>query len=126
MLLPITFGLFFLPSAPIVITTAFTVLWCGANGVIVIARVTLPLTLLGSAGYGTLMGKLALPQNLAYAISPTIFAVVFSRLGLGATVALAARVSLAAAFGVIGLARLVTLCARSSGVHTSTLTASSQ
>jgi hypothetical protein len=90
MLLPITFGLFFLPSAPIVITTAFTVLWCGANGVMAIARVTLPLTLLGSAGYGTLMGKLALPQNLAYAISPTIFAVVFSRLGLGATVALAA------------------------------------
>jgi len=42
-----------------------------------VARLTLPLTLLGRAGYGALMGKLALPQNLVFAAAPFPLAVAF-------------------------------------------------
>src|SRR5262249_49175133 len=50
---------------------AFTLVWFAANGVMSILRATLPLTLLGPVGYGALMGRLALPQQLAFAASPT-------------------------------------------------------
>jgi hypothetical protein len=72
-----------------------------------VARLTLPLTLLGPAGYGALMGKLALPQNLVFAAAPFLFAVAFRLLGFVCGVLLALLLSLAALIAVVGLALTV-------------------
>ena len=53
---------------------AFAVLYGMSNGILTINRGTLPLALLGSRGYATLLGWLAVPVQLAQAISPTITA----------------------------------------------------
>jgi len=49
----------------------FTVLYGMSNGILTINRGTLPLALLGSRGYATLLGWLAVPVLLAQAIAPT-------------------------------------------------------
>lgn len=53
---------------------AFAVLYGMSNGILTINRGTLPLALLGSRGYATLLGWLAVPVLLAQAIAPTVTA----------------------------------------------------
>lgn len=53
---------------------AFAVLYGMSNGILTINRGTLPLALLGSQGYATLLGWLAVPVLLAQAGAPTITA----------------------------------------------------
>jgi hypothetical protein len=53
---------------------AFAVLYGMSNGILTINRGTLPLALLGSRGYATLLGWLAVPVLLAQAVSPTVTA----------------------------------------------------
>jgi hypothetical protein len=52
----------------------FAVLYGMSNGILTINRGTLPLALLGSRGYATLLGWLAVPVLLAQAIAPTVTA----------------------------------------------------
>ncbi len=52
----------------------FAVFYGMSNGILTINRGTLPLALLGSRGYATLLGWLAVPVLLAQAISPTVTA----------------------------------------------------
>ena len=87
--------------------TAFTVVFFGANGVMSVLRATLPLTLLGSHGYGALMGSLALPQNLVFAASPYLFASAFHAAGTLAGALLALALSVAAFLTVVSLAATV-------------------
>lgn len=49
----------------------FAVLYGMSNGILTINRGTLPLALLGSRGYATLLGWLAVPVLLAQAVAPT-------------------------------------------------------
>lgn len=63
------------------IATLFVVVFSAAMGVISIARATLPLALFGRHGFGRMLGRLALPQNLAFAAAPLLFAVMIERLG---------------------------------------------
>ena len=79
--IPLAFVLLLAPIDAELAAALFTVIYFGASGVMSVARLTLPLTLLGPAGYGTLMGNLALPQNLAFAAAPFLFAVAFRLLG---------------------------------------------
>lgn len=51
---------------------AFAVLYGMSNGILTISRGTLPLYIFGPHGYGTRIGRLALPQLLAQAVSPTL------------------------------------------------------
>jgi MFS family permease len=59
-----------------------------------IARGTLPLALFGSAGYATLMGRLAMPSLLAQAAAPSIGAFLLSRMGASALLGVLAGVAL--------------------------------
>jgi hypothetical protein len=93
---PLALLLLLAPIDPIFAASAFTAIFFGANGVMSILRATLPLTLLGAAGYGALMGRLALPQNLVFAASPFLFAVVFHATGPGGGTLFALALSLAA------------------------------
>lgn len=117
-IVPATLLALLLPLPPVVAATVFAVLYCGATGVLAIVRATLPLTLLGALGYGTLIGRLSLPQNLIFAASPALFGLVEAHGGLDGVIALALLVSLAAFASAYLLTRLVEA---SLGVDASTL-----
>jgi len=54
----------------------FTILHGAGNGLLTIARGTLPLALFGSTGYGLRQGLLGAPARLAQATSPFLFGLV--------------------------------------------------
>lgn len=58
----------------------FGVLHGAGNGILTIAKGTLPLALFGSTGYGARQGWLMLPARVAQALAPFLFGVVLDRL----------------------------------------------
>ena len=62
----------------------FGVLHGAGNGILTIAKGTLPLALFGSAGYGARQGWLMVPARVAQATAPFVFGVVLERLQGGA------------------------------------------
>jgi MFS transporter len=62
------------PSLPV--AAAFMVMFGMANGLITIARGTVPLALFGASGYGALLGRIAGPFLLMQAIAPLALALV--------------------------------------------------
>jgi len=94
------------PLDPLVSAWIFILVWSGANGILAVLRVTLPLYLFGAAAYGSLMGRMSLPQNLAFAAAPAIFAVVIGRMGPQAALWLAIAASLVALVAAAVLARI--------------------
>jgi len=82
---------------PWVAIIAFVIYGAG-NGILTVARGTLPLALIGSADYGRTMGQLARPMLLAQAAAPPLAAIALDRTGpvwLICLLALLATVSLA-------------------------------
>ena len=65
------------------------------NGLITIARGTLPLAIFGPAGYGLRTGILAAPARVTVAVAPFLFGLLLDRIGVFA-VLLSAAISLAA------------------------------
>lgn len=57
------------------------VLYGAGGGIRSIARGTLPLALFGRDGYATLMGRIAMPSQVAQALSPTLGAIVLQHVG---------------------------------------------
>jgi predicted MFS family arabinose efflux permease len=55
------------------------------TGLVSVARNVAPLALFGRGGYAIMLGRMALPQNLAFAASPLLFAIVISDLGTRTT-----------------------------------------
>jgi MFS family permease len=73
------FGLlaFFGLSAPV--AAAFMVMFGISNGLITIARGTVPLALFGATGYGRLIGRIAAPSLAMQAAAPLVLAIVIER-----------------------------------------------
>ncbi len=94
------------PLDPVTAAWIFILVWSGANGILGVLRVTLPLYLFGASAYGTLMGKMSLPQNLAFAAAPSVFAVVIGGAGPQAALWLAIAASLTALVAAVVLARI--------------------
>jgi hypothetical protein len=63
---------------------AFTILHGAGNGILTIAKGTLPLVLFGAHGYGERQGWLMVPARIAQALSPWLFGLVLDRWGAGA------------------------------------------
>ncbi len=84
---------------------AFVVLHGGGNGILTIARGTLPLALFGPAGYGARTGWLAVPARFAAAAAPVLFGLLLERFGVAA-MAFTAALSLAAIMCLVILARI--------------------
>ncbi len=82
---------------------AFAVLHGAGNGLITIARGTLPLAVFGPIGYGLRTGILAAPARVAVAAAPFVFGVLIEWIGTSA-VLVSAGLSLAA-FGSLWLLR---------------------
>lgn len=91
-----------------VLTSAwiFILVWSGANGILSVLRVTLPLHLFGATAYGSLMGRMSLPQNLVFAASPAVFSTVIDHGGTTAALWLAIAASLSALTAALALARI--------------------
>ncbi|MBX3605596.1 MAG: MFS transporter [Piscinibacter sp.] len=62
----------------------FGVLHGAGNGILTIAKGTLPLVLFGSSGYGARQGWLMVPARVAQALAPFVFGIALDRLQSGA------------------------------------------
>jgi predicted MFS family arabinose efflux permease len=76
-------------------------------GAMALARSTVPLEIFGRDGYATVMGRIGLPQHLAYAVAPVMFATFLSVGGPYLAIAAAGLLSVAALVTLARLGRLV-------------------
>ena len=63
---------------------AFALLHGAGNGIMTIAKGTLPLALFGHSGYGASLGWMMLPARISQALSPVIFGVLLTQVGSAA------------------------------------------
>lgn len=82
---------------------AFVTLFSAAMGVIAVARATLPLALFGRNGFGAMLGRLTVPQNLTFAAAPLLFALMVERLGASGTLMVSAAIQSFALLAMIVL-----------------------
>jgi hypothetical protein len=80
-----------------VLAAVFAILYGMANGLLTIARGTVPLALFGASGYGRLMGRIGGPYLVVQSLAPVVLTFVADR--LSGAIALA----MVAAFGVAAL-----------------------
>jgi MFS family permease len=81
---------------------AFTLMHGAGNGILTIAKGTLPLVLFGTKDYGLRQGLLMVPARFAQALSPYLFGLAIDRFGGGA-------LWFSAALGVVGFMALMLL-----------------
>ena len=81
-------------SAPV--AAAFAVMFGVSNGLVTIARGTVPLALFGPAGYGRLIGRIAGPWLAMQSAAPLVLAFVAERFSDAAALALACTFALVA------------------------------
>jgi hypothetical protein len=96
-LLVAAFGLLAVFRFSAVLAAIFAILYGMANGLLTIARGTVPLALFGAAGYGRLMGRIGAPYLVVQSLAPVVLTFVADR--VSGAVALA----LVAAFAVVAL-----------------------
>ena len=80
----------------------FGILHGAGNGILTIAKGTLPLVLFGPAGYGQRQGVLMVPARMAQALAPWVFGLALDRWGARSLV-LSAAISLAALVALLAL-----------------------
>ncbi|MFG6429477.1 MFS transporter [Roseateles sp. LYH14W] len=79
---PLGAAMLALLGAPV--AAAFALLHGAGNGILTIAKGTLPLALFGPAGYGHRQGLLMLPARLAQALAPWLFGLLLAGFGTAA------------------------------------------
>ncbi len=84
----------------------FIIIYSIGTGLMAVARATLPLLLLGSKGYATTLGRLTLPTQLIYAISPMTFGLMMERVGAWGVLLVALFASLIALLATLYLTRM--------------------
>lgn len=97
---PLGVALFALLGAPA--AAAFGILHGAGNGILTIAKGTLPLVIFGPQGYGRRQGLLMVPARILQALAPWLFGLALDRWGAGA-------LALSAAAGVLALVALFAL-----------------
>jgi len=80
----------------------FGVLHGAGNGILTIAKGTLPLVIFGPVGYGHRQGVLMVPARIAQAFAPWLFGLCLDRWGVGA-------LCLSAALGIVAFGALLAL-----------------
>jgi predicted MFS family arabinose efflux permease len=81
---------------------AFAVLHGAGNGIMTIAKGTLPLVLFGPAGYGARQGWMMMPARVSQALAPVLFGLALQRWGVHA-------LWLSAALGLLAFAALMAI-----------------
>ena len=82
----------------------FAIFHGAGNGMITIAKGTLPLAIFGPAGYGRRNGLLSIPARIALSAAPFLFGLLLDRIGIAAVI-LSAVLSLAACASLLFLRR---------------------
>jgi MFS family permease len=90
------FALLALLGLSVPVAAAFVVLFGMGNGLLTIARGSLPLALFGPAGFGRLIGRIAGPYLVMQAIAPLVLAFVIERASDAAALAVTAAFCLVA------------------------------
>lgn len=95
-------ALWALGGAPLA-ASLFALVHGAGNGLITIAKGTLPLAIFGAAGYGERQGWLAALARVMQALAPYAFGLVLDGYGVHAALALSGGLSLAAVAALLGL-----------------------
>ncbi len=104
-LLLLAFVLLALLGFSVPVAAAFAVMFGMCNGLITIARGAVPLALFGAAGYGHLMGRIALPFLVMQAIAPLVLAFVAEQTSDPVVLAVVASFALLAFAGLAAIRR---------------------
>jgi MFS family permease len=96
-LLVAAFALLALVPFSAIVAAGFAVMYGMANGLMTIARGTVPLSLFGATGYGRLVGRIGGPFLVVQAVAPVVLAYVAERASDGAAL------TLVAAFAAVSL-----------------------
>lgn len=102
-LLPAGGAVLALFGGPAFAACAFSIVHGAGNGMITIAKGTLPLAIFGPAGYGYRQGLLAILARAMQALAPFVFAVTMEALGARGAIALYAGMALVALGALLGL-----------------------
>jgi hypothetical protein len=102
-LLPAGGAVLALFGGPALAACAFSVVHGAGNGMITIAKGTLPLALFGPVGYGYRQGLLAILARAMQALAPFVFAVTMEGLGVNAAIALYMGLALAGLGALLAL-----------------------
>ncbi len=97
-LLLAAFALIAVAGVSVPVAALFMLLFGMANGLITIARGTVPLALFGPHGYGAVIGRIAGPALVMQAIAPLILALVIERASDAAALLVVAMLALVAFF----------------------------
>jgi hypothetical protein len=84
---------------------AFAILFGLTNGLITVARGTVPLTLFGTVGYGRVVGRIASPSLLMQAAAPLVIAFVAERVSDPAALATVAGIAAISFAGFVAMCR---------------------
>jgi hypothetical protein len=103
-LLLAAFALVALFGVSVPVAATFMVMFGMGNGLLTIARGTVPLALFGAVGYGALIGRIAGPCLAMQAVAPLVLALVAERVSDAAALALVATLALLA-LGCLALLR---------------------
>lgn len=95
-ILVMAFALLAVAGLSVTVAAIFVIMFGIANGLITIARGTLPLALFGAEGYGRLIGRIAGPALMMQAIAPVVLAFVAESVSDAAALTVAAAFALAA------------------------------
>jgi MFS family permease len=95
---PLGAGILAVFGAPAIV--AFTLLHGAGNGLLTIAKGTLPLVIFGPIGYGLRSGIIGAPARAAQAASPLLFGLLMDRMGVG-VLAISTSLSLCACFALL-------------------------
>jgi MFS family permease len=88
-----------------IMAVPFVLLHGGGNGLLTIARGTLPLTLFGPAGYGLRTGLMAAPARILQGAAPLLFGVILDRSGPLAALLLSSSLTGASFLALLTLRR---------------------
>ena len=84
---------------------AFAIFYGAGNGLLTIARGTVPLAVFGPHGYGERTGLLGAPARAAQAVAPLLFGILLDAMGVSVIV-VSAVLCLAAFAALVGLRAL--------------------
>jgi len=101
----LAFALLALFGFSVAAAAAFALMFGMCNGLMTIARGAVPLSLFGAAGYGHLIGRIALPYMMMQAIAPLVLAFVAERTSDPLALAVVAAFALLAFAGFMAIRR---------------------
>jgi predicted MFS family arabinose efflux permease len=104
--LPLAVALPLVADTSIPVAAGFMIGYGLSAGAMTIVRSVAPLTLFGRDAYAVVLGRLAVPQNVAFALSPMLLAAVMSQAGPRATLVVVCAASVLGFAAMLALAKV--------------------